>query len=57
MPNAFKRGEAYPVRTWLLSWNRAIQIQKYSALEPMLLCKCMPLHVRLEPASYILCRA
>ena len=21
-------GEAYPVRTWLLSWNRAIQIQK-----------------------------
>ena len=26
-------GEAYPVRTWLLSWNRAIQIQNTNSLE------------------------
>ena len=30
----FFGGEAYPLRTWLTSWNRAIQIQyRYSSKE------------------------
>ena len=31
-------GEAYPVRTWLLSWTRAIQIQNIPAIGTSQMC-------------------
>ena len=40
-------GEAYPVRTWLSSWNRAIHIHTYIHIAP-----CAPEHF-LSPEIYV----
>ena len=51
MPNAFNGGEAYPVRTWLTSWNRAIQIHLAKLMSwawPMKPCSVRSLWVVLD---------